>query len=348
MTAPGSGARRLGAVVSAAAMIASTVVARSTDWSEVDPAAALLPDGLHVRDVRSEKVGDTLRIFIGEPVDSQPSDRPAGDAKAPSHPVIYVLDGNGAFLDVLLIARQLVETADVPPAVVVGIGYPVDSFQQTMNLRSRDYTPTADPDLLAVANRTMWPGLPDAKAATSGRAEAFLDFIQSELMPMIEGEFGGDPHDATIVGHSFGGLLAAYALVARSGLFQRYVISSPALWWGDGYVLGLERKLASDRRDLPGRAFFSIGGLEAESVQRETIKQLPPEAVEGTRPSLRAALSGIIPPTLRDATPDGCPGRAVPHRGCHRGGRHGGGLPSDGYQPQAARRHQGAAGLAGR
>jgi predicted alpha/beta superfamily hydrolase len=270
-------------LLAAAALLSSTTASWAADWTEVDAAAAVLPGGLHVRDAQSSRVGGTLRIFIGSPVTPAAPGNESYDSPAATHPVIYVLDANGMFLDVLSMARMLVKTRDVPPAVVVGVGYPVEAFEHTMNLRSRDYTPSPDPGLVAVANRTMWPGLPDAETATSGGADAFLDFVQSELMPMIEEEFGGDPDDATIVGHSFGGLLASYALVSRPGLFQRHVISSPSLWWDDGYLLALERKLAADREDLPARAFFSIGAFEDEDIQRHQVEDLPPEQVEGMR-----------------------------------------------------------------
>jgi len=264
----------------ALASLATTPMADASN--AVDPATALLPEAVEVYDVYSKAVGDTFRVFIGRPPAAEDT-RSTGDTAAKKHPVIYLLDGNGMFLDGLLMARWLARSGEVPPAVVVGIGYPIESFWDTMNLRSRDYTPTADPELLAVANRTMWPGLADAETATSGGADAFLDFIESELMPMIEEEYGGDPDDATIVGHSFGGLLGSYALVSRPGLFQRHVITSPSLWWDDGYLLELEPKLAPKRNDLPARVFFSVGAFEAEGIQLEKFEGMPPEQLEAMR-----------------------------------------------------------------
>jgi predicted alpha/beta superfamily hydrolase len=270
-------------VLVASALVAPAVSSAAVASIEVDPASAVLPEGIEVRDVTSQEVGDTFRVFIGQPVASETSDPSSEDRSPQVYPVIYVLDGNGMFLDVLLMARWLARSGEVPPAVIVGIGYPIASFWDTMNLRSRDYTPTADAELLEVANRTMWPGLPDVETATTGGADAFLDFIQSELMPMIEKEHGGDPNDATIVGHSFGGLLGSYALVSRPGLFQRHVITSPSLWWDDGYLLELEPKLASKRDDLPARVFFSVGAFEAEDIQLEKFRSMPPERFEAMR-----------------------------------------------------------------
>jgi predicted alpha/beta superfamily hydrolase len=174
----------------AASLVALATPSTASESTTVDPATALMPGGVEVRDVYSKAVGDSFRVFIGRlpgsgEVQSQDSDSPQ------KVPVIYLLDGNGMFLDVLQMARWLSRSGDVRPAVVVGIGYPMASFWDTMNLRSRDYTPTADPGLMAIANRTMWPGLADAKTAVSGGADAFLDFIESELMPMIEEENHG-------------------------------------------------------------------------------------------------------------------------------------------------------------
>jgi predicted alpha/beta superfamily hydrolase len=270
----------------------SAAVPVAAETAAVDPAVALLPAGVEVLDLPSESVGDTFRIFIGRPPagigaaeasdEAEAADGTGGNTAA-KHPVIYVLDGNGMFLDVLQTVRWLSRSAGVPPAVVVGIGYPVDSFWTTMNLRSRDYTPTVDRDFIEVANRTMWPGMADAATATSGRADGFLDFIESELMPLIENEFDGNPDDSTIVGHSFGGLLGSYALVSRPGLFQRYVITSPSLWWDGGFVPNLEREVAAKRTDLPARVFFSVGAFESEDIQLEKMEGMPPERIEAMR-----------------------------------------------------------------
>lgn len=244
--------------------------------SEVDAATALVPGGVEVRDVHSKAVGGAFRVFISRPPAPTSGESPDSEAGAP-YPVIYFLDGNATFLDGLSMVRWMSRSSGIPPAVVVGIGYPAESFWTTMNPRCRDYTPTADPGFVKVANRTLWKGMPDAEAATSGGADAFLDFVESELMPMIERDFGGHPDDATVVGHSFGGLLGAYALVSRPGLFQRYVMSSPSLWWNDGHVIALEQRLSSSRKDLAARAFFAVGALEAEERETEQFESLPPE-----------------------------------------------------------------------
>jgi predicted alpha/beta superfamily hydrolase len=259
----------------------------------VDPATALFPAEVEIRDMPSEKVGEVFRVFVGVPPGQADSESP-GSHSGQKYPVIFFLDGNGMFLDGLSMVQWMSRSGGIPTAVVVGIGYPVESFWTTMNLRCRDYTPTVDTGFVEVANRTMWRGMPDAEAATSGGADAFLGFIESELMPMIEEEFGGDPDDTTIVGHSFGGLLASYALVSRPGLFQRYVISSPSLWWDDGHVIALEQELAPTRGDLEARAFFSIGALEAEEIQSRMPESMPAEG----RKTMEEFMGYIGPPFM--------------------------------------------------
>ena len=83
-----------------------------------------------------------------------------------------------------------------------------------MAARARDFTPTRV-----------------ASDASSGGADAFLDFLEQQLIPFIDQTYRTNPADRAILGHSHGGLFALYAMQQRPKLFQRVVASSPTIGW---------------------------------------------------------------------------------------------------------------------
>lgn len=177
---------------------------------------------------------------------------PAGYAtSADRYPVFYILDGNMAFATATDTYRGYRITGTVPAMIIVGIGYPEDdpavySTRYHQN-RSRDYTPT-----------TVEAALPG-----SGKAPAFLQYLKTELFPLIDGRYRTDPTDRGLGGHSLGGLFTSYALLHEPTLFKRYWIGSPSLWW-DGEGLFKDIAPARARADQPtGRVFLSVGAEEA-------------------------------------------------------------------------------------
>jgi len=160
------------------------------------------------------------RILLGWPPEPPP---PAG------YPALLLLDGNATFATALDAYRALRARngARPAPALLVGIGHggegPYDRAA-----RARDYTPAV-------------PGM----APGSGGADAFLSFIEEALLPALRARFPVDPASLALFGHSFGGLLATHALLARPGLFRRVVAASPSLWWGDGAVADRARAFAA-------------------------------------------------------------------------------------------------------
>ncbi|MEZ6023767.1 MAG: alpha/beta hydrolase-fold protein [Hyphomonadaceae bacterium] len=75
----------------------------------------------------------------------------------------------------------------------------------------------------------------------SGGADAFFDYVESTIIPFVEQRYDVSREDRVLVGKSTSGLGATYALLQRPGLFNRYVIVSPALWWDDWLLPRHER-----------------------------------------------------------------------------------------------------------
>lgn len=210
----------LGGAVSAWAQAQSAAAAADdssrSGGSEAEAASrpAVVPNAEQI-DLRSAQ-GRDYRIFIA---------RPTGEAPAAGFPVIYLLDGNSVFGTAVEASR--LQARALGPAVIVAIGYPVDTpFDGTR--RYYDLTPKTD---LSTIPRRF-----EREIATGGQAE-FLDFIVDRVRPLVERRYRVDPKRQTLFGHSLGGHFVLYTMFTRPGLFQRYVAASPSIWWNDRSLL---------------------------------------------------------------------------------------------------------------
>lgn len=120
---------------------------------------------------------------------------------------------------------------------------------------------------------TPWPAEPVFKKgkAFGGNAEAYLQRLESEILPGIEAELGIVPDERWILGVSLAGLFAVWTAAAqagraagreasRSGLFARIAAISGSFWY-PGFPQWLrEQPLAPGLK----AAYFSLGRKEAE------------------------------------------------------------------------------------
>lgn len=88
---------------------------------------------------------------------------------------------------------------------------------------------TRDRDLLPV---------PNSEYSNSGKADLFLTFIETELMPFIDKKYP-NKGKTTLLGHSFGGLFTLYTLLTKPHLFDSYIASDPSCWYNGGYITTL-------------------------------------------------------------------------------------------------------------
>lgn len=179
--------------------------------------------GTQVWNFHSGVADRDYRIFIAEPM----SPPPVG-----GYSVLYTLDANATFGSLAEAARlQTRGPHGIDPFVIVGIGYHSNDPIVTQE-RFYDYTVFADSsELPARPDGSAWP--------LTGGAEAFLDFIEYELKPLIEEEFPIDHSRQSLFGHSLGGFLALYTLFTRPGSFSRYFAASPSIWWKNHILLQL-------------------------------------------------------------------------------------------------------------
>jgi hypothetical protein len=199
-----------------------------------------LPEGARVHTIASRVLGEERQLIVQLP---ESHGRDAGRR----YPVVYVLDGTSQDVHTARTAALMARIGAMPELIVVGL--PNVSGEG----RQRDYTP---PFMVQDAERPDGP---------RGRADRFLDFVEREAMPFVDREYR-TTSSRMLAGHSRGGLLVFYSLMARPGLFEAHFAHSPALWRDDTVIVkGMERFL-SEHPDIATHLYLSIGSEENEKM----------------------------------------------------------------------------------
>lgn len=172
-------------------------------------------------------------------------------------PVVYLLDSQWDFPLLQAIYGQQYFDGFLPGLVVVGITWGGKDPNPDV-LRARDFTPT---DI--------------HEYSPTGNAPNFLEFIKSELIPFIEKNYRVSKNDRTLMGSSLGGLLTLYTVFNRHDLFNRYVLTSPALSWDNGFLYQCEENYSKSSDKLPVKLAMCVGGLENNSSEfQDFVKKL--------------------------------------------------------------------------
>ena len=191
------------------------------------------------RTITSAKIGQKYELLVSLPEGYATSGK--------SYPVLYVLDG-WHFPLMTFIQENNVYSERMPPVIIVNVSHGDTNYMQ---LRARDFTPT---------NTKQEPN--------SGGAPAFLDFLEHELIPFVDHTWRTIPADRALLGHSYGGLFAIYALEQRPALFPRIVAASPSLEWDNRLLL----TAASNRLSkLPAHVRLDLStGDDADNLDSTT------------------------------------------------------------------------------
>jgi predicted alpha/beta superfamily hydrolase len=159
-------------------------------------------------------------------------------------PVIYLLDGQWDFPLVNGQTGGQYYDGFIPEVIVVGIAW-TGEHPNYDSLRQKDLTPTKIQPI-----------------PHSGHGPEFLSFIKKEVMPFIESKYRASKTDRTLIGSSLGGLFTLYTLFHETTLFNRYILTSPALQWDNGTIYAAESTYAANNSRLPVKLFMAIGGYE--------------------------------------------------------------------------------------
>lgn len=220
-----------------------------------------------IEELRSKELNETrtLNIYLPEGYNKNDTTK---------YPVIYLLDGsaNEDFIHIVGLVQfySFEWIKQIPKSIVVGIAT-VD--------RKRDFTfPTSIEE-----DRKAYP--------TTGYADRFIAFIEKELQPFIGNKYRTNT-SKTIIGQSLGGLLATEILFEKPGLFNKYIIVSPSLWWNNGSLLTQSLQMLKNGIGGPTSIYIGVGkeGLTPTAIPRvmevdanllfEKIKELRNENIQ--------------------------------------------------------------------
>jgi len=209
--------------------------------------------GSELHTIKSKHTGKRYCIMIGLPIEYD-------DKPSKKWPVVYLTDGNFYFGMVTAMIRSMTICKSITDAIVVGIGYPENkkykSPYEELHRRAFDLTPI--PDMNVEKDHSM---ITKRKTITGG-ADRFIKFIQNELIPFVNEKYRIVARKRVLVGHSFGGLFASYALLEKPRLFTQYLICSPSLWYHDQYMFKLEENFSKRHKQLLANVFLSVGETE--------------------------------------------------------------------------------------
>jgi predicted alpha/beta superfamily hydrolase len=156
------------------------------------------------------------------------------------YPVLYMTDGDGHMGHTASTIEFLTRNGRISDLILVGV---------TNTDRTRDLTPTRS-TTKNPAGELQWP--------TSGGADNFLKFFETELIPTIEKDYRVQPY-RIFAGHSFGGLFAIHALVSKPGLFNSYISVSPSLQWENQTTLKRAEEFLKNQKELNVTLYVSLG-----------------------------------------------------------------------------------------
>lgn len=208
-----------------ALMVSATALAQT-------PAQPPSIPGVTTLRVKSAVLGEERPILV-----RTPRGYDTGNAR---YPVLYLTDGDAHILHTAASIDFLARNGRMSELIVVGI---------PNTDRMRDLSPTR-------VNTTGATGAP--QFPTSGGADKFLQFIETELVPEIEKNYRVHPY-RVLAGHSLGGLFAVHAMIAKPDLFNAYIAVSPALQWDNQVIIKRAEDFLKTRKETTKTLYFSLG-----------------------------------------------------------------------------------------
>ena len=157
------------------------------------------------------------------------------------YPVLYLNDAPHTFK----VAAGVTHFSSMDKVIVVGISFSHGENGQFS--RVRDLTPERD---------SSW------KNYETGGAPKYLEFIEREVFPFIEGKYRADKSNRILSGHSLGGSFGAWVLITKPSLFRGYILTSPSLWYKDDLIFDLEEKFAKNNKSLNKIVYIATGAME--------------------------------------------------------------------------------------
>lgn len=186
--------------------------------------------------IYSSVLGENRKIFVR---------LPSGYERSKKYPLIIKTDGNFNLKrwDETLAELSSQEIADDSIIVAIPNLFWFDS-------RNRDLVPPYARRDVKIEARPENDNHPDI----FGKADKFLAFIETELIPYLENNYSINDN-RLLSGFSAGGSLVLYTIVTKPDLFSGYFAFSPAAWYDDSVVV---KEFAKNLPVTDGKPIFYI------------------------------------------------------------------------------------------
>ena len=193
----------------------------------------------------SKILGEQRKVWIHIPNGKR------GNVHARRYPVIYVLDGDGNFNDIVSITEFMANAGLCPPMIVVGVLH---------HSRMNELTFGTDKET---------PGI-------VGRGENFMRYMEKELMPYIDSSYPTASYKI-FIGHSVGGLTVVNTLIHHPNVFNAYVSLDGALWWNSQQIVKDAKMILADKNYNRKILFMALAnrmerGMDTLEVQKDTTE----------------------------------------------------------------------------
>lgn len=215
-------------------------------------------------------------------------------------PALIVTDGYRSLSPAYDAMEFLVGQQVMDPLLIVSVGVPMAEGDSAWGRRRiYEFSPPgwARQDPFGKVVESACATFKSPAGRCTGGAPDFLRMIATELVPALARRFPVDTAQLGLFGVSAGGFFASWAIFEPGSPFKRYIISSPAMAYGDGEIHRREAAWARDHRDLPIRVYMASGSLEQDDPMLEGIGQ-----IFSGHTRLVASLRGRNYPSLRLVT----------------------------------------------
>lgn len=189
-------------------------------FAQAQQIASVIHDRLSIK---SQVLGEERTVLVRVPPNYAQTDE--------KFPVVYMLDAHPPHNAMMAgIIEQQVWGGMMPEMIMVGI--------QNTN-RTRDLTPTQT-------------------ARGGGGGDKFLQFLETEVIPLIEKNYRTQPF-RIFAGHSLGGLTVVYSFLTRPDLFNGYIAASPSLIWDNNVVINRAEEILKQKKEYKKTMFLALG-----------------------------------------------------------------------------------------
>ena len=192
-----------------------------------------------IETLHSDIVDDDYILIITLPLHYSPEDR--------NYPVYYYLDAWIGAEASHSSALKHMWAGQIVPVIMVGISYETN-LNEFVRVRTRDFTPPHNPE------------------DSINRADKFLNFIKTELIPHVEVKYAADPNDRGLIGSSSGGIFTTWVLKKEPTLFQKLAIGNPSHSNRDEFLLTDIELMENIKKATNLEIFIACGALEKEKV----------------------------------------------------------------------------------